>query len=126
MYGSSDSTRVGARERADDEVETVNARARLGVWRIMRALPSRIKMMSSSSRLSGRAGRGGGGPDGLLNETLDGLNVEGSCAICVDEVGREMDTIRPELDREERAERTESRGRIIGRRGFSVGVSTGI
>lgn len=126
MYASSEPTRVRVRERADDETETVIVHARLGVWRIMRALPSRIKAISSSSRLSGRAGRGGGGPDGLVNGIFDGLNVVGSCAICVDDTGREIATTLPELDREEHAERTESKGRNVRRRGFGVGVSTGI
>lgn len=91
-YASSEPTRVRARERADDEIETVIVRARLGVWRIMRALPSRIKAMSSSSRLCGRAGRGGAGANGLVNGIFDELNVAGSCATCVDDTGREIDT----------------------------------
>lgn len=126
MYASSEPTRVKARERADDDVETVSVRARCGVCKTMRALPSRMRVSNSSSRFSGRGGRGGGGPEGLVKGTFVGVNVAGSCDTCVDETGREMESARPELDRDERAERTDSRGRIVGRRGFEVGVSMGI
>lgn len=61
-----------------------------------------------------------------MKGTLYGLNVDGSCDTCVDDIGREMEVMRPWLERDDRAERTDSRGRRVGRRGFGVGVSMGI
>ena len=46
--------------------------------------------------------------------------------ICADDCGREIEITRPELDREERAERTDPNGRSVGWRGLGAGVSMGI
>jgi hypothetical protein len=67
-----------------------------------------MKAMMSSSRLSGRSGRSGGGPLGLVNGTMTGFSGIGRLEYCGRRTGRETVTLpfwRPtKEERELRAE----------------------
>ena len=92
-----------------------------------------MKAMMSSSRLSGRAGRGGGGPCGRVNGTVMGFSGIGTLEYCAMRTGRETERLPAERpmneEREVRAEvRAECRGVNTERRdvGRAASGSTGI
>jgi hypothetical protein len=83
--------------------------------------------MVSSSRLSGRGGRGGGGPEGLTKGTVTGRSEIVGLDRCGRRVGREMQTLRPcERTSDERELQAERSGVMVGQRGGGSTGSTGI
>jgi hypothetical protein len=80
----------------------------------IRAALSRMYSRVSSSRLSGRAGREGGGPGGFVNGILMVFSGVGRLSTCETSLGREMKELTPwefpESERELRAERVISSG----------------
>lgn len=125
VYVSWETMRRSIGECDDEVVETVGVRVRVGVYRVVRAVLSRDMATRSLSMLAGRAGRAGGGPGRGVKGTLWGSKLGGS-GDCSVESGREMEVVRIWLERDERDERTDSKGRRAGRRGFGVGVWMGI
>jgi hypothetical protein len=84
-----------------------------------------MNAMMSSSRLSGRLGRTGGGPARAVNEKVAGHTGIGSLKNGRG-VGREMDTIRHwDLPSEERELRAEDRGVMVDCRDFGGTRLTG-
>jgi hypothetical protein len=80
--------------RGVDELAVLSL-VRLLQERTMRVPLSLMSAMTSSSRLSGRGGRCGGGPARLVKGTVAGISGIGGLKKCGRRTGREMDTLTP-------------------------------
>lgn len=92
-------------------------RASSGICKTTLVPALRLIPTSSKSTVSGRGGRGGGGPAGLVNGSILGNTGAGSAASW--EMGREIESLLVEPDFEQRGN---SGGRRVGRRNLGPGV----